>query len=95
MAAGSLVGDWQATRGDGAAVAFTLAPDGNYRWQYTQNGKTQEFRGTYTVADNLLILKTGGNPAMIGQITLLDAKRFNFKLVGTNPSDAGLTFSRK
>ena len=47
------------------------------------------------MADNLLILKNGGNPAMIGQVTLLDPNHFNFKLVGGNPSDTGLTFSRK
>ncbi len=32
---------------------------------------------------------------MIGQVTLLDGNRFNFKLVGDNPSDPGLTFSKK
>ena len=32
---------------------------------------------------------------MIGQITMLDRERFNFKLVGANASDPGLTFSKK
>ena len=30
---------------------------------------------------------------MIGQVTLFDANHFNFKLVGTNASDPGLTFA--
>jgi len=95
VAAASLVGDWQAARPEGASFAFNLAPDATYRWRYAQNGKSQEFSGTYTVADNLLILKNGGNPAMIGQITLLDPNHFNFKLVGASASDPGLTFSKK
>ncbi len=47
------------------------------------------------MADNLLILKQNGNPAMIGQVALVGGNQFNFKLVGNNPSDPGLTFSRK
>jgi hypothetical protein len=93
--AASLVGKWEANRTDGASFAFELANDATYSWQYVQNGKSQKYSGAYTVADNLLILKRGGNATMIGQITMLDNNRFNFKLVGTNPSDPGLTFSKK
>jgi len=32
---------------------------------------------------------------MIGQVALLDTNHFNFKLVGSNPSDPGLTFAAK
>ena len=80
--AASLVGNWVATRSDGA-------------WKHTLQGKSQNFSGGYTVADNLLILKEGGNPAMIGQIVAVDANGFTFKLAGNNPADPGLAFSRK
>jgi len=79
---------------EGASFAFNLSPDTTYRWQFTQNGKTQQFSGTYSLADNLLILKSGGNPTMIGQITMIDPNHFNFKLVGTNPNDPGMTFGK-
>ncbi len=46
------------------------------------------------MADNLLILKEGNSPAMVGQVTLLPDNRFNFKLAGDNPSDPGLTFGK-
>ena len=46
------------------------------------------------MADNLLILKKGNSPVMIGQVTMLADDRFNFKLPGDNPNDPGLTFSR-
>ena len=88
------MGDWKAGRPEGASFAFNLSPDMTYRWQFTQNGKTQQFSGTYSLADNLLILKSGGNPTMIGQITMIDPNHFNFKLVGSNPNDAGLTFGK-
>jgi hypothetical protein len=93
--AASLVGSWEATRSDGASFSLEIAKDGTYSWRHTLQGQSQTFSGAYTVADNLLILKEGGNPAMIGQVTLLDARRFSFKIVGGGASDAGLTFSKK
>jgi tetratricopeptide (TPR) repeat protein len=95
VSADRLVGNWQAARPEGASIALDVAPDAAYHWRYTQNGKSQEFSGTYTMTDNLLILKNQGNPAMIGQITVLDANHFNFKMVGTPQSDVGLTFGKK
>ena len=93
--ASSLVGNWSATRAEGDSFAFNLTGNSTYTWKYTHAGKTQDFSGGYTVADNLLILKQNGNPVMIGQITMLDGNRFNFKLAGDNPNDPGLTFSKK
>ena len=95
VSVGAIVGNWQASRPDGASFAFRLASDTTFSWQYTQQGKPQQFDGTYTVADNLLILKRGGNPTMIGQVTVLDANHFNFKLVGSNAADPGLTFAKR
>ncbi len=95
VTAAGLVGNWTVTRSDGASFSLELAKDGTYSWRHTLQGKSQNFSGGYTVADNLLILKEGGNPAMIGQITQSDANHFNFKLAGNNPADPGLAFTRK
>ena len=57
-------------------------------------GKTQDHRGSYTLTDNLLILKEGNNPVMVGQVALRGDNRLNFKLANDNASDPGLTFSR-
>jgi hypothetical protein len=95
VSAASLVGNWEATRSDGASFSLEIAKDGTYSWRHTLQGKSQNYSGAYTVADNLLILKEGGTPAMIGQVALVDGNRFNFKLAGNNPADPGLTFSRK
>ena len=88
------MGDWKATRADGANIALSLTKDGQYTWKYGQAGKEQQFDGPYTVADNLLILKKGETPVMIGQVSLLPNDQFNFKLPGGNPSDPGLTFGK-
>jgi tetratricopeptide (TPR) repeat protein len=92
--AAALVGSWKASRDDGSSFVLDLGRDGKYRWQFQQGGKTQEFSGVYTVADDLLILKQGDSPTMVGQVTLLGANQFNFKLAGNNPADPGLTFSK-
>jgi hypothetical protein len=95
VAAADLVGNWTATRSDGASFSLEVAKDGTYSWRHTLQGKSQNFSGAYTVADNLLILKEGGNPAMIGQVTQSDVNHFNFKLAGNNPADPGLAFTKK
>jgi tetratricopeptide (TPR) repeat protein len=95
VSAASLVGNWEASRPDGETIIFKLADDMTYSWQYAQKGKSQQYSGAYTLADDVLILKRGGTATMIGQIKVLDGNHFNFKLVGTNASDPGLTFSKK
>ena len=90
----SLVGNWTATRADRATIKLALGDDGKFTWALDQSGKPQQFSGTYTVADNLLVLKQGNKPVMVGQVAWLAGDRFNFKLAGDNPSDPGLTFVR-
>lgn len=92
--AATLAGDWKAARADGTSITLSLSKDAKYTWKYAQRDKPQEFGGTYAVADNLLILKEKENPVMVGQVTMLDGNRFNFKLPGDNPGDPGLTFGK-
>ena len=92
--AAGLVGNWKASRPDGSTIALGLTQGGKFTWKYAQKDKPQEFSGDYTVADNLLILKQGTNPVMVGQVTQSAGNRFNFKLAGDNPNDPGLNFSK-
>jgi tetratricopeptide (TPR) repeat protein len=94
ITASALSGDWTAQRADGIAITLHLAADGKYAWKVASEEKTQEFSGPYSVADNLLILKKGDTPVMIGQVSMLPNDRFNFKLPGDNPNDPGLTFGK-
>jgi tetratricopeptide (TPR) repeat protein len=92
--AAAIVGNWKASRPDGSSINLKLAEDKKYSWKYTTGGKTQDFEGVYTLADNVLILKQNEQPMMVGQISLLAANQLNFKLTGGDPSDPGLTFSQ-
>jgi len=92
--AAGLAGQWKAERPDGSSIALTLGADSKYTWKYTRQGKSQEFSGTCSVADNLLVLKQGASPTMVGQVTLLAPNRLNFKLANDNPNDPGLDFTK-
>jgi hypothetical protein len=92
--AASLVGDWQVRQPDGSTISLRLTGDSTYVWRFTRQGQTQDHSGTYTLADNMLILKQGNAPALAGQVTLLGDGRLNFKLANGNPADPGLTFSK-
>lgn len=94
VTAGALAGKWTSSRPDGSSIALDLGKDSKYTWTYNHDGKTQAFQGGYTVADNLLILNTDGNPAMIGQVTQLAGNTFNFKMPGGSPDDPGLKFTK-
>ena len=94
VTAAQIAGTWQAARPDGGKISLSLGSDSKYDWRYTANGKTQDFNGTYQLADNVLILRQGTNPAMVGQVTPLGNSGFNFKVAGDNPSDPGVTFRR-
>ena len=50
--------------------------------------------GTYSLADNYLILKASPQNALIGQVAMLPGGKLNFKLAGDNPADPGLTFTK-
>jgi tetratricopeptide (TPR) repeat protein len=94
VSAASLVGNWKARQPDGTTIALSLSGDSKYTWQVSRQGKTQNYSGSYTLADNLLILKQGNNPTMVGQVALLADGTLNFKLANDNPVDPGLTFSQ-
>ncbi len=85
------MGHWTATRPGGVAIVLDLSSDSKYDWN---NGQAHNFAGAYTVADNVLFLKQGVTPAMVGQIAPINDGQFNFKKAESNSNDPGLTFTR-
>ena len=71
-----------------------LSKDAKFTWKFSKQMQAHDFDGTYTVADNLLVLNQDNNPAMVGQITQFDGRSFNFRLPGSPTGDPGLTFTR-
>jgi hypothetical protein len=77
----------------GLTVELTLKPDGHFTWTVTINSNTRSFKGQYTAGSGLLTLVSEQGPAIVGRVTGVD-NGFEFKLIGSGPSDPGLTFSR-
>jgi hypothetical protein len=90
----NIVGDWKAARPDGSTVEMDLTGGQQFSWRFEQGGKPQELKGTYTVADNFLVLKAGANNALIGQVGMLPDNQLSFRLADNNPADPGLVFKR-
>ena len=62
-----LIGPWQAKRDD-AIFSLELDEDGNFAWKSVVKGQDPvELKGTYTLANDLLILESGDQGTMVGQ----------------------------
>ncbi len=92
--ASSVVGAWKSSRPDGSNFEMNLASDNKFSWKFSQQDKQQAMNGTYTLADNYLILKASDQNALVGQVELTASNQLKFKLAGGNPADPGLTFTR-
>ncbi len=92
--AASLIGNWRGSRPDGSKFELNLTGDNRFSWQFTQQDKQQHLDGTYTLADNYLILSASDQNALVGHVALDSANRLKFKLAGGSPADPGLTFTR-
>ncbi len=92
--AASVVGSWKSSRPDGSTFEMSLGADNKFSWKFNQQDKQQAMNGTYTLADNYLILKASDQNALVGQVELAANNQLKFKLAGGNPADPGLTFTR-
>ena len=72
-----------------------LTGDHKFIWKFATADRQQTLSGTYSLADNYLILKGNDQNTLIGQITPEASNRFNFRMAGNNPADPGLEFTRE
>lgn len=94
LVAADVAGTWSAQQPDGTAITLKLTGNDEYSWKVVRQDKPREFNGTFTLADNVLILKQGDAPALVGQIALKPDGSLTFKLAGSPPGDDGLTFRK-
>ena len=80
-------------REDIGKFELNLTEDNRFCWKFTQQGKQQQLTGTYTLADNYLILKSRDQNALVGHVALEPGDKLKFKLAGGSPSDPGLIFT--
>ncbi|WP_145952252.1 tetratricopeptide repeat protein [Paludisphaera borealis] len=91
---GNLVGAWQAAPDAGVSIALTIAADGGFQWNLTQQGQTQPIAGKYTYGNGILTLAQSDDNVMVGKVTWQDDSHFVFQAMGGGPNDPGLTFSK-
>jgi hypothetical protein len=89
-----LVGPWQAKRDD-ATFNLQLDEGGEFTWKSVVSGQAPvELSGTYTLANDLLILASNEQGAMIGRASPQGADGFAFAPLDGPANDPGLTFGR-
>src|SRR5262249_30878756 len=92
---GNLVGTWKASPEDGTSIALTIAADGGFQWNLTQQGRTQPIAGKYTFGSGILTLAQSDDNVMVGRVSWKDDAHFVFQAMGGGPNDPGLSFAKE
>lgn len=91
----TLVGTWASSRADGSAFKLDLTNDAKFTWSFTPKDQAaQEFGGTYTVEQNVIVLERKDGGSLIAEVTPVDSGKFNFRMLGAAEDDEGLEFSK-
>ena len=90
----AITGTWTAQPAADTAIALTIQPGGDFTWQVTKKGQTQQLSGKSTFGGGLLTLAQDKGPALVGRVDWKDANHMNFRIVGDGPEDPGLSFSK-
>lgn len=88
----SPLGDYGAIRSDGVKIRLNLMGDQQFCWTINEGEHAQQFRGTFSMEDNRLMLRQENTPMLVGEIRPLRGGGFRFKLNEDNPGDHGLFF---
>jgi tetratricopeptide (TPR) repeat protein len=90
----SIVGNWKAPATAGGTVELTLLEDGRFTWKLTRQDKSQTFEGQYELTGTALVLEYSNGGTMVARVNSEGTDRFAFKMVGGQPNDPGLTFTK-
>lgn len=93
LKAEQLVGVWTAAGSGGSKFQMTLQKDLSFAWKFTSGKKSEEIKGVFAVEQNNLALEVSDGSVMLAEISLSD-NQLKFKVIGGNPEDPGLTFSK-
>ncbi|MGQ0635301.1 MAG: tetratricopeptide repeat protein [Planctomycetaceae bacterium] len=89
-----IVGAWRAQRGPAITLELTLARDDKFEWKVVGAEDQLQIQGRYYLQGDLLVMEGDGGEPLIGTIALNDGGGFSFRLLGADPADRGLTFSK-
>lgn len=87
-------GQWTADGANNAKITLSILDDGKFKWSVNTKGKVDAFDGTFTLDNDMLMLERGQGGALLGKVTPISEKSFNFRIVGSPTGDPGLTFKR-
>jgi tetratricopeptide (TPR) repeat protein len=88
-----IVGTWAAKSAD-SSFQLKLAEDGSFAWTYAQGKQSQTVSGVFAVDKNNLVMNPDAGGNMIAIVNLESPTKFNFVMVGGDPKDPGLEFSK-
>jgi tetratricopeptide (TPR) repeat protein len=92
--AGELPGTWTANPAADTAITLTMTAPKSFVWKVDQKGKTQQFQGDYSLAEDVLTLAQPNGATLVGRLTWKDDNHFKFRLVNVSGDDPGLDFAR-
>jgi tetratricopeptide (TPR) repeat protein len=88
-----LVGRWTASGAGGSNFQMTLNSDSSYSWKFTSGKKADEIKGVYALKENNLAMEVNDGSVLLADISLA-GEQLRFKVIGGDPADAGLTFTK-
>jgi hypothetical protein len=71
-----------------------LRKDGTFTWAFQRGSRKQEAKGVYTVEGNVLAMEPDTGGVLVAELTLQEADRLHFKMIGGAKDDTGLDFRR-
>lgn len=90
-----LLGGWRAERSGIIQIELKLQPDQKFSWTATRAGVPHRIDGAYSVDRDLLLMQGNDGEPLIGFVTLHPGGKLNFRLVGADPADPGLDFTKQ
>lgn len=87
-----LAGVWTSGSGD-KKFQMTLNKDLSFAWKFTSGKKTDEVKGVYALEQNNLALEVDDGSVLLADIALT-GKELRFKVIGGQPNDEPLTFTK-
>ncbi|RPI80161.1 MAG: hypothetical protein EHM42_12580, partial [Planctomycetaceae bacterium] len=90
-----LVGEWVAELPQGGKITLTISEESRFTWRFEPTkGEVKNIEGSLNTSNDLLILESPSEGAMIGRTEVTGGAEFRFVLQGGPPDDPGLTFRK-
>lgn len=89
----NIAGTWTAKSGD-STFQLKLTADGVFDWTYGKGGQSQTVSGVFACDKNNLVMNPNAGGNMVAIVNLESPTQFNFLMVGGDPKDPGLEFSK-